>query len=36
MDTGLLVIAEPLLVAGSGALFNIGRLAIQQLQRQYS
>ena len=36
MDTRLLVIATPLLVAGSWALFNIGRLAIQQIQRQYN
>jgi hypothetical protein len=33
MDTRLLVIAGPLLVAASWALFNIGRLAIQQIQR---
>ena len=33
MDTRLVVIAAPLLVAASWALFNIGRLAIQQLQR---
>ena len=33
MDTRLVVIAIPLLVAGSWALFNIGRLAIQQFQR---
>ena len=33
MDTRLLVIAAPLLVAASWALFNIGRLAIQQVQR---
>ena len=33
MDTRLLVIAAPVLVAGSWALYNIGRLAIQQLQR---
>jgi len=33
MDTRLLVIATPLLIAGSWALFNIGRLAIQQVQR---
>jgi len=33
MDTRLLVIALPVLVAGSWALFNIGRLAIQQFQR---
>ena len=33
MDTRLIVIAAPLLVAGSWALFNIGRLAIQQIQR---
>ena len=33
MDTRLLVIAVPLLVAASWALFNIGRLAIQQIQR---
>jgi len=33
MDTRLVVIAAPLLVAVSWALFNIGRLAIQQIQR---
>lgn len=33
MDTRLLVIAGPLLIAASWALVNIGRLAIQQLQR---
>ena len=33
MDTCLLVIAAPLLVAASWALFNIGRLLIQQVQR---
>ena len=33
MDTRLFVIAAPVLVAGSWALFNIGRLAIQQVQR---
>ena len=33
MDTRLIVIAVPLLVAASWALFNIGRLAIQQIQR---
>ena len=33
MDTRLLVVAGPLLVAASWALFNIGRLAIQQIQR---
>ncbi|NEQ05108.1 MAG: photosystem II protein Y [Moorea sp. SIO4E2] len=33
MDTRLLVIATPVLIAASWALFNIGRLAIQQLQR---
>ena len=33
MDTRLVVIAVPLLVAASWALFNIGRLAIQQIQR---
>ena len=33
MDTRLLVIATPLLVAASWALFNIGRLALQQIQR---
>jgi len=33
MDTRLLVIAAPVLVAASWALYNIGRLAIQQLQR---
>ena len=33
MDTRLIVIAAPVLVAASWALFNIGRLAIQQIQR---
>jgi hypothetical protein len=33
MDNRLLVMALPVLVAASWALFNIGRLAIQQLQR---
>ena len=33
MDIRLLVIATPLLVAASWALFNIGRLALQQIQR---
>jgi len=33
MDTRLLVIAGPILIAASWALLNIGRLAIQQIQR---
>ena len=33
MDVRLLVIATPLLIAASWALYNIGRLAIQQIQR---
>jgi hypothetical protein len=33
MDTRLIVIAVPLLVAASWALFNIGRLALQQFKR---
>ena len=33
MDTRLIVIAAPVLVAASWALFNIGRLAIQQFRR---
>ena len=33
MDTRLLIIAAPLLIAASWALYNIGRLAIQQVQR---
>jgi hypothetical protein len=33
MDTRLVVIAAPLLIAASWALFTIGRLAIQQIQR---
>lgn len=33
MDVRLLVIAAPLLIAASWALYNIGRLAIQQIQR---
>jgi len=33
MDTRLLLIALPLLVAGSWALFNIAALARQQIRR---
>nr|YP_009308887.1 photosystem II protein Y [Toxarium undulatum]YP_009308949.1 photosystem II protein Y [Toxarium undulatum]AOS86630.1 photosystem II protein Y [Toxarium undulatum]AOS86692.1 photosystem II protein Y [Toxarium undulatum] len=33
MDRRLIVIFAPVIVAASWALFNIGRLAIQQLQR---
>ena len=33
MDSRLLVTALPLLIAASWALFNIGRLAIQQFRR---
>lgn len=33
MDTRLFIIAVPLLIAASWALYNIGRLAIQQVQR---
>ena len=33
MDIRLVVIAAPVLVAASWALFNIGRLALQQVQR---
>ena len=33
MDIRLFVISLPLLVATSCALYNIGRLAIQQVQR---
>jgi hypothetical protein len=33
MDTRLLVTAVPLIIAASWALYNIGRLAIQQVQR---
>ena len=33
MDNRLLVIAAPIIIAASWALFNIGRLAIQQIQR---
>ena len=33
MDTRLFVVAVPLLIAASWALFYIGRLAIQQIQR---
>ena len=33
MDTRLIIIALPLLVAASWALFNIAALAIQQIQR---
>ena len=33
MDTRLFIIAVPLVVAASWALYNIGRLAIQQIQR---
>jgi hypothetical protein len=33
MDSRLLIIALPLLTAATWALFNIGNLAIQQIQR---
>ena len=33
IDTRFLVIAFPVLVAASWALFNIGRVALQQLKR---
>ena len=33
MDTRLFIIGAPLLIAASWALYNIGRLAIQQVQR---
>ena len=33
MDTRLIVVLLPLLTAASWALFNIGRLALQQLKR---
>ena len=33
MDTRLFVIALPVLVAAPWALYNIGRLVIQQIQR---
>ena len=33
MDSRLLIIAAPVLIAASWALYNIGRLAIQQVQR---
>ncbi|MFM7986975.1 MAG: photosystem II protein Y [Candidatus Fonsibacter sp.] len=33
MDTRLLVMLAPIAIAASWALFNIGRLAIQQVQR---
>jgi len=33
MDTRLIVILAPVAVAASWALYNIGRLAIQQIQR---
>ena len=33
MDTRLLVMLAPIARAASWALFNIGRLAIQQIQR---
>jgi len=33
MDSRLLIIALPLLTAATWALFNIGNLALQQIQR---
>jgi|TARA_B110000444_G_scaffold257563_1_gene296270 hypothetical protein len=33
MDTRLIVVLLPVLTAASWALFNIGRLALQQLKR---
>jgi hypothetical protein len=35
MDTRLLVIAAPVLIAASWALYNIGRLALQQINRLF-
>lgn len=32
-DPRLIIISFPLIIAASWALFNIGRLALQQLQR---
>ena len=33
MDTRLIIVTAPVLIAASWALYNIGRLAIQQVQR---
>ena len=33
MDSRLLIMASPILIAATWALFNIGRLALQQVQR---
>ena len=33
MDSRLLIMASPVLIAATWALFNIGRLALQQAQR---
>ena len=33
MDTRLLIVFLPVLAAGSWALYNIGRVALQQLSR---
>jgi len=32
-DSRLIIIAGPIIIAASWALYNIGRLAIQQIQR---
>lgn len=36
MDTRVLIVLLPVIVAGSWALYNIGRLALQQLRRLQS
>nr|QUE28391.1 PsbY [Porphyrostromium boryanum]QUE28729.1 PsbY [Porphyrostromium japonicum] len=36
MDTRVLIVLLPVIVAGSWAVYNIGRLALQQLRRLQS
>nr|QUE29129.1 PsbY [Erythrotrichia welwitschii] len=36
MDTRVLIVLLPVIIAGSWAVYNIGRLALQQLRRLQS
>nr|QUE28755.1 PsbY [Porphyropsis coccinea] len=36
MDTRVLIVLLPVIIAGSWALYNIGRIALQQLRRLQS
>nr|YP_010337835.1 photosystem II protein Y [Sahlingia subintegra]QUE29307.1 PsbY [Erythrotrichia longistipitata]UNJ17420.1 photosystem II protein Y [Sahlingia subintegra] len=36
MDTRVLIVLLPVIIAGSWAIYNIGRIALQQLRRLQS